>query len=164
MECLSVYKCSSTRKEIEWSRQKITPLRGMTVNDEDGHVMSATPAPWAVLPAVLGISNTWWTVFGNVPDETKCNLCLIYTVAVSLEILVCKNQIPVFIRKMGFGLGSDHYNQFFIYRVWWDIQSEVESWITLLLRQTALVVTGLTHSSCPAHCMSGAPPPGSVTP
>lgn len=64
----------------------------------------------------------WWTMFGKVPEETKCNLTWICRVAVSLKILVGakkkkKTTFSVFICKMEFGVGSDHCNQFLICRV-----------------------------------------------
>ena len=57
-------------------------------------------------------------MFGSVPDDTKCTISLIDTVAVSLEILVGAKKTQktktVFTCKMEFGLGLAHYNQFFI--------------------------------------------------
>ena len=56
-------------------------------------------------------------MFGSVPDDTKGTVSLIYTVALSLEILVGakkKTHTTVFTCKMEFGLGLAHYNQFFI--------------------------------------------------
>ena len=59
----------------------------MTVEGDD-HVMLATQTPWAVLPTLLGISKAMNNVWYSVPDDTKGTVSLIYTVALSLEILV----------------------------------------------------------------------------
>ena len=68
------------------------------------------------MPTLLGISKAMNDVW-YVPDDTKCTISLIYTVAVSLEILVGAKKTQktktVLTCKMEFGLGV-HYNQFFI--------------------------------------------------
>lgn len=100
----------------------------------------------------------WWTIFGKVPEETKCNLTWICRVAVSLKILV----------------GAKKKKLFLCLYVRWSLV-----WAQIIVTNFSSVVCLAGHSdwrrSTPVasdssgergsqRSRSGARPPGSVTP